>query len=117
MPGMRVEIWADVVCAWAYIGKRRLERTLADWSGEDVDVVWRPFRIDPTAPAAAVPLAQALRDPVVAGALSRCGPRRVARGGPGAGGTGRRRGRTGVAVGRCLAGRSDRRPSPHRTRL
>ncbi len=71
---MRVEIWADVVCAWAYIGKRRLERTLADWSGEDVDVVWRPFRIDPTAPAAAVPLAQALRDPVVAGALSRCVP-------------------------------------------
>jgi predicted DsbA family dithiol-disulfide isomerase len=27
---MRIEVWADVVCAWAYIGKRRLERALAE---------------------------------------------------------------------------------------
>ncbi|MFJ8440916.1 DsbA family oxidoreductase [Kitasatospora griseola] len=50
---MRIEIWADVVCPWAYIGKRRLDKALADWDGEPVELVWRPFRIDPTAPVPA----------------------------------------------------------------
>jgi predicted DsbA family dithiol-disulfide isomerase len=71
---MRIEIWADVVCPWAYIGKRRLERGLAAWKGEDVEVVWRPFRIDPTAPAVAEPLAEVLRDPSVDAELRACAP-------------------------------------------
>ncbi|CAL9608613.1 hypothetical protein SUDANB106_05592 [Streptomyces sp. enrichment culture] len=69
---MRIEIWADVVCAWAYIGKRRLERALPGRSG--TEVVWRPFRIDPTAPARAVPLEEALRDPLMDEALRACAP-------------------------------------------
>ncbi|MER6600633.1 disulfide bond formation protein DsbA [Streptomyces sp. CS149] len=69
---MRIEIWADVVCAWAYIGKRRLERALAD--RDDVEVVWRPFRIDPTAPARAIPLEEALRDPLMDEAVRACAP-------------------------------------------
>ncbi|MFD8599234.1 DsbA family protein [Kitasatospora sp. NPDC059646] len=52
---MRIEIWADPVCPWAYIGKRRLDRALAGWDGEPVEVVWRPFRIDPTTPVPSVP--------------------------------------------------------------
>ncbi|SDR17041.1 DsbA family oxidoreductase [Thermostaphylospora chromogena] len=73
---MRIEIWADVVCPWAYIGKRRLERALAapETAGLEAEVVWRPFRIDPTAPARAVPLEEALRDPLMDGALARCAP-------------------------------------------
>ncbi|WP_219418896.1 DsbA family oxidoreductase [Pseudonocardia nigra] len=71
---MRIEIWADVVCAWAYIGKRRVERALADRRGEPVEVVWRPYRIDPTAPATAVPLAEALRDPLADEVLRACAP-------------------------------------------
>ncbi|MFF4771333.1 DsbA family protein [Microtetraspora fusca] len=73
---MRIEIWADVVCAWAYIGKRRLEAALADpaLDGVPVEVVWRPFRIDPTAPAQAVPIEEMYRDPMVDAALSRCAP-------------------------------------------
>ncbi|MEU9510620.1 DsbA family protein [Micromonospora sp. NPDC048170] len=71
---MRIELWADVVCAWAYIGKRRLERALASWTGEPVDIVWRPFRIDPSAPVPAEPLAEALRDPMVDAALQQCAP-------------------------------------------
>ncbi|RKS05610.1 putative DsbA family dithiol-disulfide isomerase [Nocardiopsis sp. Huas11] len=71
---MRIEIWADVVCPWAYIGKRRLERGLAAWEGEDVEVVWRPFRIDPTAPAGAEPLDELLRDPWVDAELRACAP-------------------------------------------
>ncbi|MEU3019356.1 DsbA family protein [Nocardiopsis sp. NPDC007018] len=66
---MRVEIWADVVCPWAYIGRRRLAR--ADGS---VGVVWRPYRIDPSAPAVAEPLAEVLRDPRVDEALRSCAP-------------------------------------------
>lgn len=58
---MRIEIWMDVVCPWAYIGKRRVERTVAAL-GESVEIVWRPYRIDPAAPLPAVPLAEALAD-------------------------------------------------------
>lgn len=70
---MRVEIWMDVVCPWAYIGKRRLERALATL-GEPAEVVWRPYRIDPTAPVPAEPLADALRDPVADEAMRACAP-------------------------------------------
>ncbi|MCN9241217.1 DsbA family protein [Streptomyces sp. RY43-2] len=73
---MRIEIWADVVCAWAYIGKRRLEKALADLAPTDAgaEVVWRPFRIDPTTPDQAVPLEEARRDPLVDAALRQCAP-------------------------------------------
>ncbi|MFI6850600.1 DsbA family protein [Kitasatospora sp. NBC_00085] len=71
---MRIEIWADVVCPWAYIGKRRLEAALADpaLSARDIEVVWRPYRIDPTAPAQAVPVEPAQRDPMVDDTAGRC---------------------------------------------
>lgn len=46
---MLVEVWSDVVCPWCYIGKRRLERAIADHEG-DVEVVWRSFQLDPSAP-------------------------------------------------------------------
>lgn len=68
---MRIEIWADVVCPWAYIGKRRLERALA---GEGAEVVWRPYRIDPSAPAESVPLEDALAEPGAEEMLSACAP-------------------------------------------
>ncbi|MET8050319.1 DsbA family protein [Streptosporangium sp. NPDC005286] len=67
----RIEVWADMVCAWAYIGKRRLEQ--ADL-GADVEIVWRPYLIDPMAPARSEPLQDALRDPVAEGALRACHP-------------------------------------------
>ncbi|MBB5492920.1 MAG: DsbA family oxidoreductase [Nocardiopsis sp. BM-2018] len=71
---MRIEIWADVVCPWMYIGKRRLERALAERSGEPVEVVWRPYRVDPTAPAVSEPVEEFLRDPFVEVAPEACGP-------------------------------------------
>ncbi|BBC32241.1 DSBA oxidoreductase [Streptomyces graminofaciens] len=67
-------MWADVVCAWAYIGKRRLAQALEGWDGEPVEVVWRPFRIDPMAPTQAEPMEEVLRDPVVDAALQGCAP-------------------------------------------
>ena len=48
---MRIEIWSDVVCPWCYIGKRRLEKALATFEhADDVEIVWRSFQLDPSAP-------------------------------------------------------------------
>ncbi|GGD17220.1 DsbA family oxidoreductase [Nocardioides daphniae] len=48
---MRIEIWSDVVCPWCYIGKRRLESALATFDhADDVEVVWRSYQLDPSAP-------------------------------------------------------------------
>jgi len=46
-----IEIWADVVCSWCYVGKRHLETALEGFGAGDVDVVWRSFELDPTLPA------------------------------------------------------------------
>jgi predicted DsbA family dithiol-disulfide isomerase len=59
---MKVEIYSDVACPWCYIGKRRFARALAEFAGEEpVDVVFRPYQLDPGAPTAAVPLLQHLQ--------------------------------------------------------
>jgi predicted DsbA family dithiol-disulfide isomerase len=48
---LRVEVWSDVVCPWCYIGKRRLETALERFEHRDqVEVVWRSFQLDPSAP-------------------------------------------------------------------
>lgn len=48
---MRVEIWSDIACPWCYIGRRRFERALAQFEGRgQVEVVWRSFQLDPSAP-------------------------------------------------------------------
>ena len=48
---MRIEVWADVVCPWCYLGKRRLEHALAGFDHRDeVEIVYRSFQLDPTAP-------------------------------------------------------------------
>lgn len=61
---MRVEIFSDLVCPWCFIGKRRFERAVealrADGLGLDLEVVVRPFQLDPTAPVdSAVPVREA----------------------------------------------------------
>jgi predicted DsbA family dithiol-disulfide isomerase len=54
---MKVEIYSDVACPWCYIGKRRFERALAAFpGGGEVEVVYRPYQLNPDAPATAVPL-------------------------------------------------------------
>jgi predicted DsbA family dithiol-disulfide isomerase len=48
---MDVEIWSDIVCPWCYVGKRRFEAALAGFEHRDeVNVTWRSFELDPTAP-------------------------------------------------------------------
>jgi len=51
MTGMRIDVWSDLVCPWCYIGKRRLERALAEFpDGERVEIVHRSFQLNPSAP-------------------------------------------------------------------
>jgi len=48
---VRIEVWSDVVCPWCYIGKRHLESALGAFEHRDqVEVVYRSFELDPTAP-------------------------------------------------------------------
>jgi len=48
---LRVDIWSDIACPWCYVGKRRFEAALASFAQRDsVQVVWRSFQLDPSAP-------------------------------------------------------------------
>ena len=58
---MRVEIYSDVVCPWCYIGERRFFRALAETADVgDVEVVFRPYQLDPREPTTPRPLLEAL---------------------------------------------------------
>jgi predicted DsbA family dithiol-disulfide isomerase len=46
-----------VACPWCYIGKARFERALGAFAGADaVEVSYRPYQLDPRAPAPSVPM-------------------------------------------------------------
>ena len=48
---MKIEIWSDVACPWCYVGKRRFEAAVAEFEHRDaLEIVWRSFELDPTAP-------------------------------------------------------------------
>jgi predicted DsbA family dithiol-disulfide isomerase len=51
---MRIEIFSDVICPWCFIGKRRFETAISRLRDRGVDVqvdyMFRPFQLDPTAP-------------------------------------------------------------------
>ncbi|AQY50574.1 hypothetical protein PWEIH_08701 [Listeria weihenstephanensis FSL R9-0317] len=46
---MKVEIWSDFACPFCYIGKRNFEAGLKEF-GQDVEVEYRSFELDPSAP-------------------------------------------------------------------
>jgi len=49
---VHVEIWSDIACPWCYVGKRRFEAALARFEHRDgVQVTWRSFELDPSAPS------------------------------------------------------------------
>ncbi len=49
----RLEIIADVVCPWCYIGKARLDRALAE-AGNPFAIRWQPFLLNPDMPSEGV---------------------------------------------------------------
>ena len=54
---MKVDIYSDVACPWCYIGQARFERALGQFAGaEHIEVRYRPYQLDPRAPADAEPM-------------------------------------------------------------
>lgn len=50
VPALHIDVYADVVCPWCWIGERRLLRAIGDRTDLDVTLSWRPFQLDPTTP-------------------------------------------------------------------
>jgi len=48
----RIDVVSDAICPWCYIGKRQLERALAQLAERDLrfDVAWHPFQLNPDMP-------------------------------------------------------------------
>lgn len=53
--GLRVDIVADFVCPWCYLGKRRLDEALAALQGPR-SLTWFPYQLNPDMPAEGMPL-------------------------------------------------------------
>ena len=46
---MKIEIWSDYACPFCYIGEKRLEKALAEVGGNDIEIEFKSFELDPTA--------------------------------------------------------------------
>lgn len=55
---MDIQVWADVICPWCYIGKSRLEQALRGDS--TTTVTYRAYQLDPAPVPVPVPLSTAL---------------------------------------------------------
>jgi predicted DsbA family dithiol-disulfide isomerase len=51
MPTISIDMISDVICPWCFLGKRRLDKALAQVPEIEVKVAYRPFFLDPTIPA------------------------------------------------------------------
>lgn len=45
---MKIEIWSDIMCPFCYIGKRQLETALEAFPGNNFEIEWKSFQLDPT---------------------------------------------------------------------
>jgi len=51
MNAVEIDVWADVVCPWCYIGKHRLEQAVAESRHPaEVTVTYHAFELDPKVP-------------------------------------------------------------------
>jgi predicted DsbA family dithiol-disulfide isomerase len=48
---MKIDIYSDTICPWCFIGKRRLERALAERPQPELALTWRPFQLNPEMPS------------------------------------------------------------------
>jgi len=51
---IKIDVWSDIACPWCYIGKRNLEKGLAEASGDDdapvVEVTYHSYELSPDTP-------------------------------------------------------------------
>lgn len=50
MSTIQIDVHADPICPWCFIGKRRLDRALAVTGAQGVSVRWRAFQLNPAMP-------------------------------------------------------------------
>ena len=51
---MRIDVVSDTVCPWCFVGKRRLERAIAQRPELDFEIHWHPFQLNPDVAEAGV---------------------------------------------------------------
>ena len=49
-PKLLIDVISDIMCPWCYIGKRNLDRAIAQSPDIDIAVQWRPYQLDATIP-------------------------------------------------------------------
>ena len=55
---LAISVFSDVICPWCHVGKRRLERALAEMSlAETTTIAWLPFELNPDMPEDGMPRA------------------------------------------------------------
>ncbi len=51
---IKIDVWSDIACPWCYIGKRNLEKGLAEASADDdapdVEVIFHSYELSPDTP-------------------------------------------------------------------
>lgn len=51
MEKIKIDVWSDVVCPFCYIGKRRLDKALANFEHKDlVEINWHSYQLDANTP-------------------------------------------------------------------
>ncbi len=59
MSTLTIDVVSDVVCPWCFVGKRHLDKALAEWRAEhpdsEVTVNWHPFFLNPDTPEGGEP--------------------------------------------------------------
>ena len=44
---IELDIFSDTICPWCYIGKKRLEKAIKNYSHLEIKQTWRPFQLNP----------------------------------------------------------------------
>lgn len=52
---IQLDVYADVVCPWCYVGEKRLERALEQRPDLPVELRWKPFQLRPEMPSGGLP--------------------------------------------------------------
>ena len=47
---MQIEIWSDYACPFCYIGKTLLENAIKKTGNKDIEIIYKAYQLDPTAP-------------------------------------------------------------------
>jgi predicted DsbA family dithiol-disulfide isomerase len=47
---LQIDIISDFVCPWCFIGKRKLDIALNAPRDFEINIIWRPYRLDPSIP-------------------------------------------------------------------